>query len=154
VNIQQKDLFDDDFWEFVEDSFRQPQLNRIFGEADNAPLDVITANPPYIPAFRWRDLSREVKDWEDPVALLGDLPLHKEGGDSSKWGKGLCFYERIYSLLMSCSDGTLSRSSIIAMEVDDGRAGDVVEIFKRFGNVEVWKDLWGKERAVFVHGMG
>ncbi|KAF8520426.1 S-adenosyl-L-methionine-dependent methyltransferase [Hysterangium stoloniferum] len=155
VDVQQKDLFDDDFWEFVENSFRQPTLRHIFSDSDGViPLDVITANPPYIPDSQWQDLSPEVKDWEDPVALLGDLPLHKKGEHPSEGGKGLCFYERICGLLQSSSSGILSPSTILAMEVGENQACDVVRIFDKFGNVKVWKDLWGKERAIFIYGMG
>lgn len=36
------------------------------------PFDLITSNPPYIPAEEYACLPPSVKDWEDPRALLGD----------------------------------------------------------------------------------
>ena len=151
LEIRQKDLFDDDFWKSVGEAFRGPKLHNIISQQDCLQLDVVTANPPYIPMDQWVCLPAEVKDWEDPVALMGDpfLPSGKE--EPAARNKGLTFYTRIRDLL-SCP-GVLSPQSILAFEVGDGQAADVVKIFDRgFGRAEVWKDWWGKERAVFIFG--
>lgn len=153
VDIQQVDIFDDNCWQSVAMAFRGPKLRHIVAEQDSLQLDVVTANPPYIPMDQWLRLPPEVKDWEDPIALLGD-PLSRGGDDctaSSRGTKGLTFYRRIRDLLSS--PNVLSPHSILAMEVGDGQAGDVTKIFRRdFGRAEIWKDLWGKERAVFIFG--
>jgi release factor glutamine methyltransferase len=152
LDIQQIDIFDDDFWQSVAMAFRGPKLRHIVAEQENLQLDVVTANPPYIPRDQWLRLPPEVKDWEDPVALLGD-PLPRGGNECTTSGgtKGLTFYRRIRDIL-SFPD-VLSHHCILAMEVGDGQAGDVIEIFRRgFGRAEVWRDLWGKERAVFIFG--
>lgn len=36
-------------------------------------VDVVTSNPPYIPAPEMRTLEKGVRDWEDERALLGDV---------------------------------------------------------------------------------
>lgn len=154
LEIQQKDLFDDDFWKSVRQAFRRPKLHNIISEQDGLCLDVVTANPPYIPMDQWQCLPTDVKDWEDPVALMGD-PFPRSGKEeftvSTTRDKGLTFYKRIRDLL-SCPD-VLSSQSILALEVGDGQAADVVKIFDRgVGRAEVWKDWRGKERAVFIFG--
>lgn len=47
--------------------------------AAHGQADLITSNPPYIPASELRALDQSVLDWEDERALLGDL-------DSSRLG--------------------------------------------------------------------
>ncbi|KIJ49657.1 hypothetical protein M422DRAFT_59338 [Sphaerobolus stellatus SS14] len=137
--VQQMDLFNNEFWKMVENAFRMPPLQRVVDQQQIFPLDVITANPPYIPLAQWQQLPPEVRDWEDPAALIGDA-------------KGLTFYRRIRDLVSS--GDILSSNGLLAMEVGDGQARDVAKLFKSvLGDVEVWKDLWGKERAVIVHGV-
>ncbi|KAF8518790.1 S-adenosyl-L-methionine-dependent methyltransferase [Gautieria morchelliformis] len=149
--IQRKDIFDDDFWKSVAKAFRGPKLHRIVAEQDSLQLDVVTANPPYIPRDQWLQLPAEVKDWEDPAALLGDPLPHSADECTHVRNKGLTFYKRIRDLL-SCP-GVLSPQSVLALEVGHEQAEDVVKIFDRgFGRAEVWKDWWGKERAVFIFG--
>ncbi|KAF8581609.1 S-adenosyl-L-methionine-dependent methyltransferase [Ramaria rubella] len=152
LDIRRKSLFDDDFWQFVEGAFHEPTLHRIVTESELPTpfqLDVITANPPYIPNDQWHSLPLEVKNWEDPAALLGD-PLLDNGNETKLLGnKGLTFYERIRDLISTPK--MLSHQCLVAMEVGDGQADDVVKIFDgRFSKIEVWQDLWGKERAVFL----
>jgi len=151
--VQQCNIFDRDFWKTVEISFCQ--LRGVGPGQDIFPLDVITANPPYIPLSQWQQLPIEVKDWEDPGALLGDpYPSNDDIGSNCSAGtKGLTFYERIRDLVSS--PDILSPNGILAMEVGDGQADDVACLFDTLlGPVEVWKDWWGKERAVFVYGVG
>lgn len=152
--VQQLNIFDADFWKTVVKSFHQPPLRRVIAEQDIFPLDVITANPPYIPLSQWQQLPIEVKDWEDPGALLGDPAVSTDDIPSgcSEGTQGLTFYKRIRDLISS--QDILSSSGVLAMEVGDGQAEDVANLFESvLGRVEVWKDWWGKERAVFVYGV-
>lgn len=112
------------------------------------PFDVITSNPPYIPLEDYKNLSPSVKDWEDPRALIGD-PVEDPPRDDSKSGRGLSFYGTIADLL-----GTgrlLAPGGIVALEVGEGQACDVAHLVQTRGSlrdVDIWKDVWGKERTV------
>jgi release factor glutamine methyltransferase len=52
------------------------------------PYDILTSNPPYIPRREYEQLPPSVKNFEDPRALLGDLP-----GTNTQ--DGLTFYYSI-----------------------------------------------------------
>ncbi|KAF8313132.1 S-adenosyl-L-methionine-dependent methyltransferase, partial [Clavulina sp. PMI_390] len=54
-------------------------------------FDILTSNPPYITPEEYDELPREVRDYEDPRALLGEAP--------SKSRDGLAFYQRIANLI-------------------------------------------------------
>lgn len=43
------------------------------------PFDVLTSNPPYIPRKEYNQLSHTVRDFEDPLALLGEYPASLTG---------------------------------------------------------------------------
>lgn len=111
-------------------------------------VDLVVSNPPYIPLTEYRDLPASVRDWEDPAALLGDLP----GGDS-----GLRFYERIAELLPSLlstnkevkNDGWEGIPRV-AVEIGSSPGRDVSSILKAGGmrHSEVWQDQYGKDRMV------
>jgi release factor glutamine methyltransferase len=112
------------------------------------PFDVITSNPPYIPLDEYERLPNSVREWEDRRALLGDLPTHKSGGDSSK-GRGLAFYHRIAEIVST--DGVLGANGVVALEVGHTQAEEVREILRETGGVsatEVWKDPWAVPRVV------
>lgn len=106
------------------------------------PFDIITANPPYIPRDQYAKLDRSVRDFEDPVALLGDPP----GAPDSQ---GLTFYRDIARLV---SQGhVLGADGWLVLEVGDGQARaveNIVHTITRMKNTEIWTDQWGKERVV------
>ncbi|OJA18606.1 hypothetical protein AZE42_01765 [Rhizopogon vesiculosus] len=108
------------------------------------PFDVITANPPYIPKREYDKLSVSVKNYEDPVALLGDLP-----GEEPR--DGLTFYRLIAQILRQ--KGMLRDGAIVALEVGHTQANAVEGILKSVGlrNTQVWKDPWDVERVVLAH---
>ena len=111
-------------------------------------VDLIVSNPPYIPLAEYRELPSSVRDWEDPAALLGDLP----GGES-----GLRFYERIAELLptlLSSSNeleingwGGIPR---VAVEIGSSQGSDVSSVLRAggMGYTEVWQDQYNKDRMV------
>ncbi|EPQ57293.1 S-adenosyl-L-methionine-dependent methyltransferase [Gloeophyllum trabeum ATCC 11539] len=125
-----------------------PVLGDIFASATwtspllQAPFDVITSNPPYISREDYGKLSLSVKDYEDPRALLGDLPDSEEQ-------RGLSFYHRIAQLI---SDKRLLKpGGLLAFEVGEKQAGDVRRIVQDKAGIrdaEIWRDPWGKERVV------
>ncbi|KAI6121397.1 S-adenosyl-L-methionine-dependent methyltransferase [Pisolithus sp. B1] len=99
-----------------------------------APFDVVTANSPYVPTQEYDQLSPSVKDYEDPRALLGDLPGYP---NPEFWFKGV-----------------LREGAIVALEVGDRQAGDVEKILHSSAglrNTEIWTDPWGKQRVVLAH---
>ncbi|KAI0645667.1 S-adenosyl-L-methionine-dependent methyltransferase [Trametes meyenii] len=114
------------------------------------PYDVITSNPPYISRADHNLLPASVKDFEDVRALLGDSnDCFSSTLPKAEREKGLTFYHRIAELIRD--QGLLSSQGILALEVGDGQASDVVSIFERktsLRNIDIWKDPWGKERVV------
>ena len=110
------------------------------------PFDVITANPPYVPGHVYPTLPSSVRDYEDPRALIGDVP-------SDPLHDGLSFYRAIAALL--ARKGVLAPDALVALEVGHDQAHAVTRILAhtpglRLGHVEIWKDPWDKDRVVFA----
>ncbi|KAI6098981.1 S-adenosyl-L-methionine-dependent methyltransferase [Pisolithus croceorrhizus] len=111
-----------------------------------APFDVVTANPPYVPTQEYDQLSPSVKNYEDPRALLGDLP------GCPAQNSGLSFYHIIARFL--AQKDVLREGAIVVLEVGDRQAGDVEKILHwsaGLRNTEIWTDPWGKQRVVLAH---
>lgn len=110
-----------------------------------APFDVVTTNPPYVPMQDYDRLSLSVRDYEDPRALLGDMP------ESPTQNSGLSFYHVIARFL--AQKDVLRDGATVALEVGDGQAGDVEKILHwsaGLRNTEIWTDPWGKQRVVLA----
>lgn len=136
-------LVDVIYADILGENFVQDVLSRM-----KPPFDVITSNPPYVPMDEYDGLSKSVREWEDPRAILGDLPTHNSEGNSSK-GRGLTFYRRIAQIVST--DGVLGPNGMVLLEVGDGQAEEVREILDESGGVsrtEVWKDPRGIPRVV------
>lgn len=98
-------------------------------------FNVITMNPPYIPAIEIADLEPEVRDYE-PLSALTDN------------GDGLLFFRRLAEIL----PGTLLSGGVSLMEIGFGQAGAVKEIMSSVGtSVEIVDDLAGIPRLIVVH---
>jgi len=91
-------------------------------------FDIIVCNPPYIKRQDLKSLPREVSF--DPVIAL-------DGGED-----GLDFYRKIKQF----SPGFLNKDGVLAMELGDGQAQSVKEMFS--GKTEIIKDLNGIERVL------
>lgn len=135
IQVEQADILDEKFAATV--------MSDIYGQ-----VDLIVSNPPYIPLVEYRELPASVRDWEDPAALLGDLP----GGES-----GLLFYERIAELLPTLlrpsedlKQGGWGGIPRVAVEIGSSQGKDVTGILKAGGmkKAEVWRDQFGKDRMV------
>jgi methylase of polypeptide subunit release factors len=129
--------------DILQENFVQMVLSQM-----EPPFDVITSNPPYIPLDEYERLPDSVKEWEDRRALLGDLPTHRSGANSSK-GRGLTFYHRIAQIVSN--DGLFGANGVVALEVGHGQTEQVREILEETGrtsSTEVWKDPWGVPRVV------
>jgi release factor glutamine methyltransferase len=97
---------------------------------------VIVANPPYIAYDESRELPRDVRDWEPPVALFSG-------------GQGLDVSTR---LVRDAAD-VLVPGGLLALEVDARRASLVAECAApdtRYRDVGVHPDLTGRERFVLA----
>lgn len=129
--------------DILQEDFVQSVLSRM-----KPPFDVITSNPPYVPLDEYDGLSKSVREWEDPRALLGDIPTPNYNGSTSK-GRGLTFYHRIAQIVST--DGILGPNGMVLLEVGYGQAEEVREILEESGGVsrtEVWQDPRGIPRVV------
>ena len=97
-------------------------------------FDVIVSNPPYIPTEEIETLSPEVRDHDPRLALDG-------GSD------GLDIYRRIVS---ECGD-VLNTGGRLYMEIGFDQAAAVGGLMEKAGfrDIEVVKDLAGKDRVIF-----
>lgn len=96
-------------------------------------FDLIVSNPPYIPSDDIAELQIEVAKFEPRLALDGGVD-------------GLDFYKRIINDALN----HLVEDGIIAFEIGYDQAESVKALLtnKGFANVEIIKDLAGKDRVV------
>ncbi|EJU04371.1 S-adenosyl-L-methionine-dependent methyltransferase [Dacryopinax primogenitus] len=108
--------------------------------------DIITCNPPYIPLDEYARLSRSVKDWEDPRALVGEYPVPEDVSRNETIGSsGLRFYARLAELI---PDLLVQKEGMAVFEFGHGQGSKVMDILKHlFRQTELWKDHSEKERA-------
>ncbi|KAF7315498.1 S-adenosyl-L-methionine-dependent methyltransferase [Mycena indigotica] len=116
---------------FLDPLFPQPHLGLA------PPFDVVTSNPPYISWQEYLSLPNSVRDYEDPTALFGGP-------------EGLDFYHAIARLIST--DGFLSPSAVVAVEVGHDQAEQVQTIFRTVShlNSTIWTDPWNKNRTVVL----
>lgn len=97
-------------------------------------FDLVTANPPYVPARDIALLEPDVRDFEPHAAL--------DGGDD-----GLATLRRVVA---NAPAHLVARGGVLAVEVGAGEASSVVALFERagFGQVEVRRDYGRIERVV------
>ncbi len=96
-------------------------------------FDLITANPPYIPAPEIATLQVDIRGFEPHLALVG-------GAD------GLDLVRRI----VAEAPAFLAPGGVLAMELASGQAPEVAALLAESGyrEVEIAKDLGGHERVV------
>lgn len=98
-------------------------------------FDIIISNPPYIPEREKAKLSRNVVDFEPPVALF--VPDNDP----------LLFYKKI--ALFSRSH--LRSNGSIYMEMHEDLAKEALALLKKdYPVAEIKKDMFGKERMIIV----
>ncbi|UZJ52598.1 hypothetical protein CBS101457_001918 [Exobasidium rhododendri] len=120
------------------DIFNDEEMTRLC--TDRGPFDVVLTNPPYIPFTEWQSLDKNVRDWEDPAALVGD-------------GDGLTFYRRI-AVLAKKRDFICPRFDgmpNLVVEVGHQQARHVQDILvgsRCFHKTELWDDPWRVTRGV------
>ncbi|MBI4744232.1 MAG: peptide chain release factor N(5)-glutamine methyltransferase [Actinobacteria bacterium] len=97
-------------------------------------VDIIVANPPYIPTNLIENLQIEVKDFEPKEAL--------DGGKD-----GLGFYRRI----IRDSSEYLKSGGFLVFEIGDGQSERIIKLLKDnncFEKIQLSKDYAGKERII------
>lgn len=101
-------------------------------EGDRRGIDVVVSNPPYIPGGEIAGLEVGVREFDPRLALDG-------GGD------GLEVYREILINI-----NALEPPPLVFLEVGDGQAADVQEIFSAGGwaALGLWHDLGAKARVV------
>jgi release factor glutamine methyltransferase len=123
-----------------ENALRLGAYNVSFGRGDlyeaappGARFDVITANPPYIASAEVETLQADIKDFEPRLALDG-------GAD------GLTIAARV----IAGAPAWLAPGGVLAIEIGQGEAPDVVARFEASGftDVTVTRDLARIERVV------
>ncbi|KZT58897.1 S-adenosyl-L-methionine-dependent methyltransferase [Calocera cornea HHB12733] len=114
--------------------------------SEKGKFDIITCNPPYIPSHEYAKLSKSVKEWEDPRALVGDYPLPEDRSRIEEIeADGLRFYSRLADIIPGL---LVSKDGMAVLEFGIGQGSDVMNILRHlFREAELWKDQFGKERA-------
>lgn len=96
-------------------------------------FDVITANPPYIPANQIAGLAPDIRDHEPKLAL--------DGGE-----EGLFLIQK----LVAQAPAFLEAAGLLAMELESSQGESAKGLFERAGfqDIEISKDLGGRDRVV------
>jgi release factor glutamine methyltransferase len=105
-------------------------------QLDDAQFDLITCNPPYVTSDEYRDLAKNVKDYEPKSALVA--------GDS-----GLEVYHRIFEKV----DDFLKPGGCLMLEIGYTQAQAVSQLAQKTGTFEeilVKKDLNKNDRLIIA----
>ncbi|MEX2551204.1 MAG: peptide chain release factor N(5)-glutamine methyltransferase [Nitriliruptoraceae bacterium] len=96
-------------------------------------LDVLVANPPYLPSDERGQLPREVVEHDPQTALFGGEDGHE-----------------VVDALLAAAAGWLRPGGVVILELDERRGADAVEVARRLGLAEVQliPDLAGRDRAI------
>lgn len=98
-------------------------------------FDLIVSNPPYIPEYEKKIMSKSVINFEPHLALF--VPNHNP----------FIFYEKI----LKFSSLHLSKQGIIFLEIHQNFASNLINlILKFFNNFEIRKDLSGNDRMIKI----
>jgi len=102
-------------------------------ETDYTEFDVVVSNPPYVSAIEYKDLQKEIKDYEPDFAV-------------TDFSDGYKFYERIILL----SKNILKSGGHLFFELAEGQSGNVKNIFLQHGfrNISVIRDYQGINRII------
>ncbi|MBS1257961.1 MAG: Release factor glutamine methyltransferase [Candidatus Scalindua arabica] len=101
---------------------------------DQGSVDFIVSNPPYVSESEWKNLEPELRDHEPREALVAEKD-------------GLCFYRRI---IRDASDW-LMPDGYLVIEIGETQSDTIimlVESERHYGDIEISKDLQGKERII------
>jgi release factor glutamine methyltransferase len=94
-------------------------------------FDLITANLPYVDSEKYKYLEPEVKDYEPTLALVAS-------------GNGLDLYRRLAPQCLAL----LAPGGYTLWEIDPEQTAEIPAIMAGFDEVEIIKDLTGRDRLV------
>jgi release factor glutamine methyltransferase len=97
-------------------------------------VDFIVSNPPYVSEYEWNNLEPEVKEHEPWQALVG-------GKD------GLHYYRQI----IKDAGDWLRPGGYLVIEIGEEQANAIIKLMRNeehYGEIEIIKDLQGKERII------
>ncbi|MFQ5956887.1 MAG: N5-glutamine methyltransferase family protein [Candidatus Brocadiales bacterium] len=118
-------------------SFHKGSLYQAFqGLGLEGEIDFVVSNPPYVPQNEWGDLQPEVRDHEDPRALVA-------GED------GLECYRRI----VAEAHKWLRPGGWLILELGEDQADSVKDLIykdRHFRDIKTTKDLQGIERIIIA----
>ena len=109
----------------------------LFEILENEKFDLIVSNPPYIDQDVWANLSQQIKEWEDPGALIAK-------------NKGLKIIEQIVVNAPKYLHSSKNNLPSLVLEIGYDQGNITKEFFKKAGfeAIEIKKDLAGKDRVV------
>lgn len=99
-------------------------------------VDFIVSNPPYVPEGEWKALQPEVRDYEDPRALLGG-------------GEGL----DCYRVIVKGAPRWLRPGGWLVLELGEDQADGVEALLRgvaELGDITLVKDLQGIRRVIIA----
>ncbi|KAG0164954.1 hypothetical protein DFQ28_004333 [Apophysomyces sp. BC1034] len=96
--------------------------------------DLIVSNPPYITTDEYANLDPDVKDWEDIRALVAE-------------DDGTAIHKRVIELASYIPKNGLPRL-VMEMGINQSNALTDAMTLAGFNDIEVWKDLAHKNRAI------
>lgn len=101
----------------------------------NNSFDIIVSNPPYIPENEKEHIEKNVLNFEPHSALF------------TPNNRALIFYE---SIVKKCTSGLLNKSGQLFFEIHFLKEKETKQLLQtsKFKNIEVKKDIFGKERMV------
>ncbi|MBX2908162.1 MAG: peptide chain release factor N(5)-glutamine methyltransferase [Chitinophagales bacterium] len=101
----------------------------------NNSFDIVVSNPPYIPENEKEQIEKNVLNFEPHCALF------------TPCNKALIFYENIAH---QCINGLLNKNGQLFFEIHFSKAKETEQLLRtlKFKNIEVRKDIFGKERMV------
>ncbi|KAJ1673747.1 hypothetical protein EV182_004640 [Spiromyces aspiralis] len=135
------------------------QMMAVMGAASHdavvGEFDVVVSNPPYVSYREYCSLDSDVRDWEDPNALVPNF-----GATDSLDDDGLRMIRRIVSLIErggpppSVGDDSAQaqpRTLRLALEIGGSHQVEPVRELVAsagFGHIDVWRDLAGTDRTI------
>lgn len=97
-------------------------------------FDIIISNPPYIGIDERSEIADSVKEFEPEIALF------------SPTSNPLVFYEKI----AKDSENYLSENGLIFLEINQKLGKETLELFKKFSQSLLLKDISGNDRMIFA----
>ncbi|KAF9162932.1 hypothetical protein DFQ26_003110 [Actinomortierella ambigua] len=146
VRFEQLDLFS----ESAKETLMHWSPSRVPSDPHSQGYNLVVSNPPYIDPEELATLEPEVRQWEDPKALIAD-------------DRGLAFYPHIAKMAASVlKTGRTRPNGVVVDQTDvpelvleiggDHQVEDVSRYVREagFARIEVWRDLAERARCIIA----